>query len=482
MSREISTTATGAATPSASRNQALGPHWAELLVRRLHTLVALWVGPFLLIAALSGMAYVLTPQLENLLYQDVLTTSSQGRPLSLEAQVEAALRQVDASQTLAAVRPAPAPGATTRVMFNNKALGESQRRALFVDPVSGQVLGEHTVYGTSGSLPLRTQIDLFHRALLLGDIGRYYSELAASWLWLMALGGLGLWVAQWRRKRQVSWTAGRARPLRERHALLGLWLLLGLLFLSVSGLTWSRHAGDNIGTLRKAWGWSTPSVRTTLPDMPLTASSASAETAASSVQSGAGHAHHPQDDGAPATRPVASAADFDQVLALARAQGIDAGKVEIRPPAAPNRAWTVTEIDRSWPTQVDAVAIDGRQLVVVDQIAFDQFPLAAKLTRWAVDLHMGVMFGLPNQLALAATAGGLVLTICWGYTLWWRRRNTAARQPTLWQALGRAPSSARLAMLVAAAALGLALPVMGVGLAVLLLMDLLVHRVRLARG
>ncbi len=46
-----------------------------------------------------------------------------------------------------------------------------------------------TVYGTSGVLPLRTWLDQFHRSLLLGDVGRNYSELAASWLWIAALGG-----------------------------------------------------------------------------------------------------------------------------------------------------------------------------------------------------------------------------------------------------------------------------------------------------
>ncbi|STR50839.1 iron-regulated membrane protein, Iron-uptake factor PiuB [Klebsiella oxytoca] len=51
--------------------------------------------------------------------------------------------------------------------------------------------------------------------------------------------------------------------------------------------------------------------------------------------------------------------DFDEVLQAARKAGLEAGKLEIRPPSASGRAWTVNEIDRSWPTQVDAVAIDG---------------------------------------------------------------------------------------------------------------------------
>src|SRR5690606_29593083 len=81
--------------------------------------------------------------------------------------------------------------------------------------------------------------------------------------------------------------------------------------------------------------------------------------------------------------PAASVnlAMYDAVLGAAREAGIEAGKVEIRPPEAAGKAWTVTEIDRSWPTQVDAVSVDPRDLSIVDQTDFSTFPLAAKLTR-----------------------------------------------------------------------------------------------------
>lgn len=117
---------------------------------------------------------------------------------------------------------------------------------------------------------------------------------------------------------------------------------------------------------------------------------------------------------------------FDTVLAKAHAEGIDAARVEIRPSSAPDKAWTVTEIDRRWPTQVDAVAIDAATLAVVDKVVFAQYPLAAKLTRWGIDAHMGVLFGLANQLVLIVFATGLVVLVVMGYLMWWRRRPTRA--------------------------------------------------------
>ncbi len=80
-----------------------------------------------------------------------------------------------------------------------------------------------------------------------------------------------------------------------------------------------------------------------------------------------------------------------------------------------DRAWTVNEIDRRWPTQVDAVAIDGATMQVVDRTRFADFPLMAKLTRWGVDFHMGILFGLANQLLLVGFGCALCVTIGVGY-------------------------------------------------------------------
>lgn len=152
--------------------------WLNLL-RRLHFYIGLFVGPFIFVAALTGTLYVATPQLENWLYQDALRGSLSGRSSSrLAPSWRSRKRRLRGIFVYRRWRPAIKAGETTRVMFADPQLGESESRAIFIDPVTLKVKGDMTVYGTSGILPLRQWIDYAHKSLLLGIAAGFI----ASWL------------------------------------------------------------------------------------------------------------------------------------------------------------------------------------------------------------------------------------------------------------------------------------------------------------
>lgn len=104
-------------------------------------------------------------------------------------------------------------------------------------------------------------------------------------------------------------------------------------------------------------------------------------------------------------------------------------------------------------------------------------PLLAKLSSLGINAHMGLLFGLANQLLLAAVAVGLLSVIVWGYRSWWQRRPTRAdrRRPLggppprgTWRDL---PPGAAAALAVTTLAIGWALPVFGVSLLGFLAVD-----------
>ncbi|MGM0351986.1 PepSY-associated TM helix domain-containing protein [Streptomyces sp. ECR3] len=459
-STEATSTTTAAKTtaPAPTRKaEGLGP-----LLARLHFYAGIMVAPFLLVAAVTGLLYTFTPQLDSLIYGKELHVShTGGSTVPLSEQVAAA-RAEHPKGTLTAVRPGSGDD-TTQVDFALPELGE-KTHTVYVDPYTGKTTGQLTTW--YAETPLTTWLDALHRNLNLGTVGRYYSEIAASWLWVLVLGGLFLW---WRR-RHGKRTARRlllpdrtakqgVRRTRSWHAATGVWLAVGLLGLSATGLTWSRYAGANFGEALDALHSHTPSVATTL----TTGTSGSA-----------------------ATKSVDPAA-IDNVLKAARADGVD-GPVEIAVPADNASAWTVTQTRNLWPVGRDSVAVDAATDRVADKVAFADWPVMAKLTRWGINAHMGTLFGLVNQILLALLAVGLIFVTVWGYRMWWQRRPTRSdRRAALgtpparggWRNL---PSGALAVGIVVVAVIGWIIPLFGIPLAVFLAVDLTVGVVRNRRA
>jgi uncharacterized iron-regulated membrane protein len=452
----MTTTDTAPTTPSPGTSATLRP-----LLTRLHFYAGIFVGPFIVIAAVSGMLYAVSPQLEKVVHHDQLYTSSRGAALPLADQIKAA-RTVEPTKPLLAVRPAAELGQTTRVLFDGGNTEGSERQAVFVDPVTGDVKGALTAYGGSGSLPFRTWVDQLHRGLHLGDPGRIYSELAASWLWVTALAGLVLW---WTGRYNGS----RLRPARHEsrrrrtlswHGALGTWVVLGMLMLSATGLTWSQYAGENVTTLRDQLSWSTPAVVADL----------------SAKQGSAGH-HDPSTPSTPSSQDNPGVG-YDGANQAAAGRGLSA-PVEITGPGGEQDTYVVEELDVMWPTNADAASIDPGDGQVIDVVRFADYPFVAKLARWGIDLHMGLLFGVYNQVALVLLAGALIAMVFFGYRMWWLRRPTRGHRlrfgrPALRGTWRRAPGAALIGLGVIALGVGAFLPVLGVSLLGFLAIDAVV--------
>jgi uncharacterized iron-regulated membrane protein len=110
---------------------------------------------------------------------------------------------------------------------------------------------------------------------------------------------------------------------------------------------------------------------------------------------------------------------------------------------------------------------------------FADYPLAAKLSRWGIDAHMGLLFGLVNQILLPIVAGTIVAMVIWGYRMWWLRRPTRGHvlrfgRPARRGAWREIPVLAVVALLALAVGVGLFLPLFGISLAAFVVVDLLV--------
>ena len=425
------------------------------LVLRLHFYAGILVAPFIIVAAITGALYAVAPSIERIVYGDILFVEPNGDPLPLSQQAAAA-QAAFPQLTMSGMRPAAGPEDSTRIMFSDATLADDTQRAVFVDPYTARVLGDEPVW--FGYLPLSTWLDGLHRHLQLGEPGRLYSELAASWLWAVALGGVYLWLVKSKTERNRGRAGklltvdrsvnGRLRTMNW-HGATGVWLLVMLLFLSATGITWSTYAGAHVSDIRAALNW-----------------------------------ERPQLDTAPAE---VGSIDYDGVVAAAGRAGV-AAPVELT--VAPGRDITVTEIDKPYRLTTNAATVDPASASVTGEIDYwRDYSVVAMLADWGIRLHMGFLFGLLNQLLLLGVALALLTVIARGYRMWWQRRPTRGSD---W-AVGRPPrrgglrdvhAATTVVIVLVAAAVGWFMPLLGISLVGFVAVDVVIAAVqsRLAKN
>jgi uncharacterized iron-regulated membrane protein len=424
------------------------------LLLRLHFYAGVFVGPFILIAAITGLLYALIPQIDSMVFRHELTVEQVGDQRLPLADQLAAARLAHPEGTVASIRPPAAANETTQITLAVDDVPPDYARTVFVDPYSGQVRGALTTFGQW--MPVRAWFDELHRNLHLGALGRNYSELAASWLWVIAAAWMLLWFGQRRQAGKLRRLASPDRTARGRrrtvswHGAIGVWILVALLGLSITGITWSRYGGQSVNMIQERLNTTAPSVDTTL------AALHGSDPAALSVDN-----------------PVGGA---DIAWRAAQQAGLS-GPIWMYPPAEPGQGWHVVENKRDWPTRHDAISVDPATGVISGRVDVAQWPFLAKLTNWAIDAHMGVLFGLLNQLVLALTAIGLIAVVLRGYLMWWQRRPTrgsgwAVGRPPLRGALRQLPPFALAVVVVLAGVVGWFLPLFGISLVAFLLIDI----------
>ncbi len=438
------------------------------LLMRMHFYAGVFIGPFILIAAITGLLYALIPQIDSMVFRHELTVEQVGEQrLPLADQLNAA-RSVHPEGTVESIRPPAEANETTRVILAVDDVPPDYARTVFVDPYTGEVRGALTTYGQW--MPLRAWFDELHRTLHLGSIGRNYSELAASWLWVTALAGLVLWIYHRKdtgRLRRLA-VPDRAKKGRRRtlswHGAVGVWIVVALLGLSVTGITWSRYGGQSVNKIQEHLNTTAPAVDTTLAD-------------ANDSTGG----HHHAADAAPAGGDAALRG-ADTALQTAQQAGFS-GPMWLYPPVEQEHGWEVAENKRDWPTRHDTISVNPDTGAITDRVNFADWPFLAKLTDWAIDAHMGVLFGLVNQIVLALTAIGLILIVLRGYLMWWQRRPTrgsswAVGRPPLRGVFRNLPPLALAGVGIVALAAGWFLPLFGLSLFAFLLVDITVGAVK----
>ena len=238
------------------------------LFLRIHFWGALIASPFAILAALTGLFYVVVPVIDAAQHAELDRVIVSGSPKPLDELIASAATDLPLSATLRNVLIKPDAAASVRVTFTLPKTDATRGTAghaghsepssatptrpassplwVYVNPYTGLVLGQ--LHEEDRFIEWAKKL---HSTLLIGDGARWMIELAASWLMVMLLSGIYLW---WPR----SATAGGTKKSgwRRWHPWVGVSLSAITLTILVTGMTWSKYAGPQTRVMRDALGQS----------------------------------------------------------------------------------------------------------------------------------------------------------------------------------------------------------------------------------
>ncbi len=143
------------------------------LAWRWHFYAGLFVAPFMILLALTGIIYLFKPQLDPLMYDHLLNVTPGHHRLSADEQLQRVrldYPQGHVSQYLPPVNPER----SAQWVVSN----DGRELNVFINPYSGEVLGEQ-----DARFNLQAVARALHGELMIGTVGDRLVELAAGWAW-----------------------------------------------------------------------------------------------------------------------------------------------------------------------------------------------------------------------------------------------------------------------------------------------------------
>ncbi|GLS85528.1 membrane protein [Cypionkella aquatica] len=432
-------------------------------VWRWHFYAGLYVIPFLLMLAITGIVMVwftsISPESGERL---VLTPQAQTQTIS--AQEAAAL----ATHPKGKIGQYIAPRSPVNPALFRVDLADS-RRVIAVDPYTGAVLRD-----TQDGASWYTLANDIHGTLLIGTLGDRLIEIAASLGLLLVVTGVYLvWPRNGAGLRSLLVPNLRARGRawwKSLHGVLGFWISLGLVFFLISGLSWAGIWGEKYV---QAWAtfpaekWdNVPLSDARHKDMNMTADD--------TVPWGLEQTPMPMSgsDAGVTGLPMGVPVVLENVVALGRAIGFQ-GRFQVAVPADDAGVWTLSQDSNSYdgpdPTADRTVHIDQFTGKILADVGFADYGLAAKSMAVGIALHEGQL-GLWNVVLNIGFCLIVVFVCVSGVAMWWKRRPSGARR------LGAPPMPAGVPLrgvALIALVLGVAFPMLGAVLVAVLALDFL---------
>ncbi|OLP61936.1 hypothetical protein BJF93_07360 [Xaviernesmea oryzae] len=373
-------------------------------VWRWHFYAGLFVLPFLISLAITGGLYLFRDPIDAFVHADLkqVAVKADAGHVPPSAMVAAALR----FQPGTAVKFTD-PATATSSAEVTIAVSGGEKRAVYVDPYDGRVLGALPDRGT-----IMWTIRTLHSLKYFGSFARALIEIAGGWAILLVATGIYLW---WPRRQTGGVLTIRATPARrvfwrDLHAVTGLFVGGFIVFLAITGMPWSGVWGAKVNEWANGSNFGYPAgVRIAVPMSDehldhLAKTSWSLEQAQMPQSPSHGMAPISLDD---------AVATFDRL-------GLHRGyTVNIPTTAMGVYTGSVYPADLAQQRVVHLDQYSGKPLI--DMSYGDYGPLGRAL-EWGINVHMGQQYGLADQLVLSAACLAIIVLCVSAAIMWWKRR------------------------------------------------------------
>nr|WP_314583602.1 PepSY domain-containing protein [uncultured Pseudomonas sp.] len=433
------------------------------LAWRWHFYAGLFVAPFMIMLSLTGMVYLFKPQLDSLMYSDLLTVKPAHHMLTADEQQR---RLLEAYPQALVSKYLPPANAESSAQFVIKKDGREVN--LFIDPYSGKILGTQDAKNN-----LQAMARELHGELMVGTVGDRLVEMAAGWGIVLVVSGLYLWWPRGRSAAGVLWPriTAKGRVLwRDLHAVTGFWGSVALLFMLLSGMTWTGMWGK---VYADVWNTFPAAMWNEVPKSDKQAgelNNARVQTVPWAMEntpmpvSSGDHAEH-MNHGGMSSAPAAPVVTLQQVVDIANERKIERG-YSITQPKTADGVFTVS-VFADDPRNDATVHVDQYSGKVLADVRYTDYSAVSKATELGVMLHEGKMFGWVNQLLILFICLMVLLSSVSGIVIWWKRRpQNGFGVPPLRHDLPRW-KIATVVML----ALGVAFPLVGISMLAIWLLD-----------
>lgn len=373
---------------------------------RVHFFAGLIVSPFLIILALSGSVYLFKPQLDKLLYSNLVSINTTlTTPLSETVLVEKIKKKYPDNNITHYHSPnSPSHSAQFDLAVATGTL------SVFINPYDGSFLGERDNNDYIQEIARK-----IHGELLIGDFGDRIVELVACWALILLVSGVYL---SWPRSNEKFWgfllprftLKGRAF-WRDIHTICGVYGSIFIFLLILTGLPWSGIWGNKV---LHVWEQYPEAMFAQVPKSKVLTETLNegkinvVPWAVEKVE-------------LPTSKDVgASSISLQNAISIALKEKVIM-PVNVAFPKNKDGVFTVSTVTGN-PKEERVVHIDQYNGLVLASIGYNDYSKIAAVVQYGISLHEGKYFGILNQLLGFFGCLMLIGLSITGVYIWWTRK------------------------------------------------------------